>query len=324
MKKTLLVNKILVPVFLVLVGLIGCTTPKTVIVTQEVTREVEVTRLVTEKSAEKPTAVPTYTRYPTYTPYPTSTVRPTSTSTATPAATPSPTARTEATATTAASPTPTATQGPTRRPTTPTPANTPTPAMTRIVDTDPAPPLTVLVSANRAGDNSTYMVTGIVRNDSTETYEAISVNATFFDDQDFRHGPLKVEFPFLLLKPGEECPFSVELAARRVTAFLLHPNGRPTKRESAAITLSNVNLIYDSADSVRITGTATNINAFKIKNIAIAGVLRDASGEIVSLGSTFLLQEDITANAQVRFELRIPRVSFARYQLYGQAERDWE
>lgn len=196
--------------------------------------------------------------------------------------------------------------------------------MTRLEDTDPGPPLTIIVSANRAGENSTYKVTGIVRNDGTQTHEAVRVNATFFDDQDFRHGPLQAEFPCMLLAPGEECPFSVEIAARRVQSFVLHPDGRATGRESAPVVLSSVGLYYDSADSIRITGIATNKNEFKIKNVTVAGVLIDASGQIVSLGSTYVLQEDITPDAWVRFELRIPRVPFARYQLYSQAERDWQ
>jgi hypothetical protein len=196
--------------------------------------------------------------------------------------------------------------------------------MVRLKDTDPGPPLTILVSSNRAGANSTYKLTGIVRNNSTETFEAIRVNTTFYDDQNFRHGPLNADFPFLLLRPGEECPFSIEIAARRVVSFLLHPDGRATGRESASVVLSNLNLYYDSADSIRITGIATNRNEFKLKNVTVAGVLRDASDQIVSLGSTFVLQEDILPNAWVRFELRIPRTPFYRYQLYAQAERDWE
>jgi hypothetical protein len=195
--------------------------------------------------------------------------------------------------------------------------------MERVRDEDPGPPLTILVSANRAEANSTYKVTGIMRNDTAETYEAIGIVATFFDDQDFRHGPLEADVPFLLLGPGEECPFSVELAARRVQAFLLHPNGRATGRRSAPVLIRNVSLTY-STDSVRVTGTAINGNAFKIKNVAVAGVLTDASGQIVSLGSTYVLEEDIAANGSVGFDLRIERVPFLRYRLYAQAERDWE
>lgn len=300
----------------------ACTAPRTVIVTQEVVREIEVTRIVVETQEQQVVLAATYTPYPTYTPNPTYTPFPTSTPipTSTPTLGPTPTE----TATPTLTPTETATPAPTRPATTPTPVNTPTPAMTRLVDQDPGPPLTISVSSNRAGENSTYKVTGIVRNDSNETYEAIRVIATFFDDQGFRHGPLQAEFPFLLLRPGEECPFSIEIAARRVVSFLLHPDGRATGRESAAMVVSNLNLYYDSADSIRITGTATNKNEFKLKNVTVAGVLKDTSGQIVSLGSTFVLQEDILPNAWVRFELRIPRAIFSRYQLYTQAERDWE
>jgi hypothetical protein len=308
-------------VLLAAILLTACGAPETVVITQEVTREVEVTRLVVqEDSGEKP--APTLTRYPTYTPYPTNTLFPTPTETATTTPTMGPTATPTETPT--ATPTETPTQAPTRRPVTPTPANTPTPAMGQIQDTDPGPPFTVIVSANRAGENSTYKVTGIMRNDSSDTYEATGMNATFYDDQNFRHGPLDVDVPFQLLSPGEECPFSIELAARRVQAFLLHPEGRPTGRESAPVALSNLSLTYPSPDTVRVTGRATNVSEFKIKNVVVAGVLLDASGQIVSLGSTYVLEEDITHNASVQFDLRIERVPFYRYRLYAQAERDWE
>ncbi|MBN1580725.1 MAG: hypothetical protein JXA89_08465 [Anaerolineae bacterium] len=315
--------KKLIALALLVAVLIAACTPKTVIVTQEVVREIEVTRvIVQEKEIEKQQAAPTYTPYPTYTlqptftPLPTSTPIPTNTPTLgpTPTETPSP----------SPVPTETSTPAPTRPPVTPTPANTPTPAMTQLEDKDPGPALTILVSANRAGANSTYFVSGLVRNDGTETYEGIRVNATFYDDENFRHGPLQAEFPFLLLRPGEICPFSIEIAARRVVSFLLHPDGRPTGRESVPVVLGSIAFYYDSTDTVRIVGTATNKNPYKIKNVAVAGVLKDAGGQIVSLGGTFVLEEDILPNATVRFDLRIPRASFSRYELFAQAERDWE
>jgi hypothetical protein len=221
-------------------------------------------------------------------------------------------------------PTETPTPAPTRPPTTPTPANTPAPALIRLEDADPGPPLTILVSANRAGENSTYKLTGFIRNDSTETHEAIGIDATFYSEDGFRHGPLFADVPFLLLGPGEECPFSVELAARRLDSFRLHPNGRSTKRESASVVLRNLNFFNSGSGSVRITGTAINGNEFMIKNVAVAGVLKDTSGQIVSLGSAYVLEENILPNASVQFDLRIDRVPFYRYTVYAQAERDWE
>jgi hypothetical protein len=196
--------------------------------------------------------------------------------------------------------------------------------MQRLEDKDPGPPFTIEVSANRAGPESTYKVTGIMRNNGSETYEAIGLNATFYDDQGFEHGPKQANVPFLLLNPGEECPFSVEIAARSVEYFLLHPDGRPTGTESAPVVLGNLSLSYDSQESVRIVGVATNKNEFKIKNVVVAGVLIDASQQIVSLGSVYVLEEDIAPNASVRFELRIKREPFVRYRLYAQSERDWQ
>jgi hypothetical protein len=308
-------------VLCVAVLLTACLAPKTVLVTQEVTREVEVTRVVVQKETVVAEPEATYTPMPTYTPYPTSTPFPTSTNTPTSTPTTGPTPTNTVTPT--STPTETPTPGPTRPPVTPTPVNTPTPAMVRIEDRDPGPPLTIIVSANRAGENSTYKVTGILRNDTADTYEAIGIVATFFDDQNFRHGPLEADVPFLLLGPGEECPFSVELAARRVQSFLLHPNGRATGRRSAPVQVRNLSLSYGT-DSMRVTGTAVNTNEYKCKNVAVVGVLVDTSGHIVSLGSVYVLEEDILPNGTVQFDLRIPRVPFYQYRVYAQAERDWE
>jgi hypothetical protein len=196
--------------------------------------------------------------------------------------------------------------------------------MQRLEDKDPGPPFTIEVSANRAGENSVYKVTGIMTNNTDKHYEAVGMNATFFDDQDFRHGPLDVDVPFRLLAPGESCPFSVEIAARRVQAFVLHPEGRPSPTEAASVVLSGLSMSYDGTDSVRVTGYATNKNEYMVKNVAVAGVLLDESKQIVSLGSTYILQENIQANESVRFDLRIERVPFKSYWLYAQAERDWQ
>lgn len=308
---------------IVSLGAAACSQPQTVVVTQEVTREVQVTVLVQQPGEAEPAA--TYTLYPTYTPYPSPTPMPTSTAMATATATtePTPTATQEPTAT-PVPPTATPTVVQSASPAQPQPGNTPTPAMQRLEDTDPAPPLTIEVSANRALENSVYKVTGLISNPTDETYEAVGIVATFFDDQGFRHGPLDAEVPFRLLGPGESSPFSIEIAARRVQAFMLHSEGRPSDTESAPVVLSGLRLTYDSTDSVRVTGYATNENEFMVKNVAVAGVLLDQNRQIVSMGATYVLQEDIKPNVSVPFDLRIPREPFARYWLYAQAERDWQ
>lgn len=304
--------------------------PEPVIVTQEVTREVQVTVIVEQpgggaEPAATSTPYPTYTPYPTFTPPPTPTLRatpePTATSEAT--ATPEPTATAEPTAT-PVPPTATPTSGAATLPVQPQPVSTPTPALQRLEDRDPGPPFTIEVSANRALENSVYKLTGLMTNTSDEYYEAVGMNATFFDDQGFRHGPLDVDVPFHLLGPGESTPWSVEIAARRVQSVLLHPEGRPSPTESAQVVLSGLSLANDGIDSVRVSGYATNPNEYMIKNVAVAGVLLDPNRQIVSLGSTYVLKEDIQPNAPVRFDLRIKRVPFTRYWLYAQAERDWQ
>jgi len=219
-------------------------------------------------------------------------------------------------------------------------------ALEQLPDNAPGPPFTVEVSANRTTQDPLvdksrqHMVTGIVRNDGQQTFSVSAIDVTFFDASGFRgtfhkyplvpggewlwHGKTEAEFPCLLLGPGEECPFSVEITAQDMASFLIHPNAVATERESAPVTLSALRLDDQGPGYLRISGTATNDSPFKVKNVTVAGVLLDANGGIVRLGSTYVLQEDIAPGESVPFDLRIEKAPYTRYQLYAQAERDWQ
>ena len=168
------------------------------------------------------------------------------------------------------------------------------------------------------------LVSGWVRNESDETYEAIGVQATFSDAEGFIWGPLDTRCPCTLLAPGESCPFIIEASMRRPTTVLLHPLGRPSKRESVPVVLSGVRSVVDTDDSLRLTGTATNDKPFKIKNPIVAGILVDEYGQMVSLGYTYVTVEDIEPGTGVPFDLRVTRRPYAQVRTWAQAERDWQ
>jgi len=222
------------------------------------------------------------------------------------------------------------------------------PGLEQMPDTNPGPPFTVEISANYAVQDPlvvksrTYTVTGIVRNDGDETYAVSDIMVTFCDADGFRgtfspairdgklvggewhwHGETAAEFAALLLAPGEEWPFRVSIVGQDMASFLVHPDAAPTGRESAQVELSDVRLVDEGTGYLRISGTATNTSPFKAKNLTVSGVLLDASGQIVSLGSTYVLDEGIEPGASVAFDLRIEQTSYASYQLYAQAEHDW-
>jgi hypothetical protein len=257
--------------------------------------------------------------------------------------------------------TPTATPAPTATPTEagpaapgqasaamsmPASAAAPAPALTWLADTDPGPPFTIEISANRAtqdplvAESYAYLVTGIVRNDSDRTFTLDRINVTFYDANGFRghfvrfsnrraggewiwFGATEADSPCVLLAPGEACPFSVEITAQDIVSFLVHPDAAPTERESAPVAVGSLNVTRDPSDYVRITGMATNMNPFAVKNVIVVGVLLDGSGQMVSLGSGYVLQEDIEPGATVPFDVRIPYKPYASYEFYTQAERDW-
>jgi len=223
----------------------------------------------------------------------------------------------------------------------------PEPALEELEDTDPGPPLAIEVSANRATQDPLveqsrhYLVTGVVRNDGDETYAVSAILATFFDAEGFRgtidqkirdgkvvsaewnwHGQTEAEFAALLLAPGEEWPFSVTITAQDMASFLLHPDAVATERESMPVQLSGVQLT-DLGTYLRISGTATNGNDVAVKNVTLSGALRDGSGQIVSIGSKYVLEEEIEPGDSVPFAVYIPAEPYVDYQLYAQAERDW-
>ena len=307
----------------VVVLLAACAGPKATAPAPEATPETS-----GETATPRPTRVrPTKTPYPTNTPLPTATAtrtpRPTSTPTLTRTPIPTPTRYTRATAT----PLPTlavASSSSSGRPQQQPRVPAPTPYLEVLPDTDPGPPFAIAVDANRAVGANAYLVSGWVRNDGPDTYEAINVLATFYSDDGFRYGPVDVRVPCTLLAPGESCPFIVETSMRRPVSVYLHPEGRRTKRESVPMALSGIRLTADGLSSVRITGVATSEQPFKLKNPIVIGVLLDASGQMVSLGYTFVTVEDIEPGASVPFDLRVESKPYASYRTYVQAERDWQ
>jgi hypothetical protein len=228
------------------------------------------------------------------------------------------------------------------------PAATSAPALQQMQDTDPGPPFSVEISASTAvqdplvEQSRKYKITGIVRNDGDQTYAVSALYVTFFDAEGFRgsfyrfpgrgrtggewiwHGQTEADLPCLLLAPGEECPFVVEITAQNMASFLIHPDAVATDRTSAPVELGGIVLVDEGLDYVRVTGTATNGNSFKVKNIVVSGTLLDTNGQIVSVGSSYVIQDDIEPGASVWFDLRIEKEPYVTYRLYGQSEYDWE
>lgn len=279
------------------------------------------------------TPYPTQTLYPTYTPRPTNTpvitVTPAQTNEKT-------TSQAEAPATTLA---------PTPAQTLPVKSSATSVKLTRIADPDPAPPLTILVSAIRIAQNGNYRVTGTVRNDGSETYGGIGVIATFYEEEkpcterqvtrrrrdgteetvteevcDYGwHGPVEVYATCTLLEPGAECPFSLEIYPQDYVSYMLHPEGAPvTDHQPARLALSNLSVHNNGLGYVRLTGTATNDNSFTVRDAKIVGTLLDAAGQIVSVGS-IAVPGEIAPGTGVDFDLRIKHEPYVNYQLSAQA-----
>lgn len=228
------------------------------------------------------------------------------------------------------------------------------PGITRLEDTDPGPPFSIRVDTLRLEDGK-YKVTGVVRNNGSETYEGVGVLGTFYilgpqgagmtapdsppgkggpptpvkvSDPDkevlWAHGPIQARCPCPFLEPGAECPFSLEIYARDYVSYRLHPTGQPAAfriwHESASVSVSSLNVSNDGLGNVRITGKVTNQNDFVVKSVTVAGMLQSADGRVVSEGSTIVLGS-IEPGASASFDLRIKYEPYSRYELYIQGVR---
>ena len=192
----------------------------------------------------------------------------------------------------------------------------------RIPDNDPGPPFTVIVHTTRIKEDGNYRITGIVRNDGSTTYEGVGVKAAFLDDDDGGYGPVDAYVPCPFLEPRAECPFSLDMYPRDYVAYHLHPWGQPIEyRRPVPLVLSDVTIANGGAGSVLISGVATNGNAFAVESPAVGGALIDASGRVVSVGSTIVLG-DVAHGESTPFSLRIEYAPYSTYKLYAQATQN--
>jgi len=186
-------------------------------------------------------------------------------------------------------------------------------------DPNVAPPLAVIVSANQLLEGYHHKVSGFLRNDGDQNYTGLGIVATFFMSDGRRYGPIKVDAGCLLIAPGEVCPFVVEATSKDLVSVILHPEGRPTERGRAPVTVSVTGHSRDSVGYVHLTGRITNDNPFTIRNTTVTGALLDAAGAIVSVDSVVVI-EMVDPGQSAAFEVVIPYVSYSSYQVYAQAE----
>lgn len=258
---------------------------------------------------------------------------PTATATPQPTVTPVPTATPSSTA----SPQPTATATPTETPS-PTPTSTATPTSTPVQTGKPlpqesviaydalalredetvAPPLTVMVSANRLLQGHRFKLTGLLRNDDTDPYAGLGIIATFFRKDGSRFGPVRATLPCPILNPGASCPFIIEAIDKDLAEVMLHPEGYPTSRQALPVSVAIQHHYVDGLGYVHLNGLATNHNSVSLSSTTIVGALTDQRGEIVSVG-TALIIEPIPPKGSAPFEMLIRYVPYTGYLFFTQA-----
>jgi hypothetical protein len=194
--------------------------------------------------------------------------------------------------------------------------------LTRIPDTDPAPPFEIAVHTIRVTEDGYTEMLGVVRNESTETYEGVGVHASFVDDQGRGHRAVDVFCPSPFLLPGAECPFALDIYGTNYVSYRVHPRGFPAvSGQPAPLTVRVVDVSTDALGNVQITGVATNENPWGVERGTVIGTLVDREGQIVGVGWT-LLFEDVAAGASESFDLRIGYEPYSRYRVYAQGAQD--
>ena len=86
--------------------------------------------------------------------------------------------------------------------------------------------------------------------------------------------------------------------------------------------MSGLRVTHDGFGYVHITGTATNENAFTVRDAHIAGTLLDAAGHITSVGLA-LVPGDIAPGASVAFDVCIEHAPYVTYEVQAQATQNW-
>lgn len=222
-------------------------------------------------------------------------------------------------------------------------------ALEWVPDTDPGPPLTVQVTTNYAEPNPLleggliYNVGGFVTNPTDKAYTITAVHVTFFDADGFRgafypfpskgggrgapsgeyiwHGALEADVTCTVLGPGQACPFVAEIAAQNMASFLVHVDADVAEwHEPVAVSLRDVAVTDTGVSYVRFSGTAVNDNPYPVKNVVISGLLLDADGQTVRLGTGVV--PHIEAGGRANFTVYVEKQAYASYRMTVLAEQD--
>ena len=184
---------------------------------------------------------------------------------------------------------------------------------------DPGPPFSVEVSANQLLEGYLHRVSGIIRNESEETYTGLSVIGTFFMENGKRYGPVDVNVKCLMLAPGATCPFIVEATSKNLTEVIIHVTGNPTPRTPLAPEYYGVRYSTDAIGYVHVTGTVQNPYTIHARHVTVVGSLINAQGEIVNVNATILL-EQFPPGGTAPFEIHLKYTPFSSVNITTQAE----
>ncbi len=195
-------------------------------------------------------------------------------------------------------------------------------ALARIPDVDPAPPLTITVDGVRLADGGTYEIAGSIRNDGTQTYEDIGIEATFYTTDPWHYGPFDAALNSYTLAPGQSCAFVVQAYARDYTGYRLHAGGSPVKAwtgSSAPLTVVDAHVVDQTAGLVHLAGVVRNDTGSTVGNARVSGQLVDAGGVVTSIDTTVVVGT-LAPGAETGFDVRVPAAAYATFVVTAEGD----
>ncbi|MDF1515094.1 MAG: FxLYD domain-containing protein [Anaerolineae bacterium] len=192
-------------------------------------------------------------------------------------------------------------------------------ALDLVPNVDPGPPIDIEVQSNDLLEGFLHRISGVIRNESDNTYTGLSVIATFFINTGNRYGPINVNVKCLMLAPGATCPFIVHATSKNLTGVILHVTGYDTPRTPLTPEYWGIRYYVDSIGYVHITGTVHNPYTIPAQHVTVVGSLVNSQGNIVNVGSTILL-DPLEAGANETFEIIVKYMPFQTVGIVTQAE----
>ena len=202
-------------------------------------------------------------------------------------------------------------------------------------------------------DGTTHIV-GEVYNNLEYTINQVSIKATLYSDTNEEIDVLSTGSLVRTISPGVKAPFDVIIepavfsassAATTTTTtttttattptalnkkppemshYKLDLNYKVSVPKHQVIEITDAQIIQDSLDNYRITGTITNNGEITANTVSVVATLYDKTGDVATVSKVYTEPDYLRSNEQIRFTIpiqdKIQAQSIADYSLIAESE----